>query len=72
MRCRSVAAFLRQRKVDAIKNLLVHTDFPLERIAEITGIGHLQQLHSLFRRATGSSPGKYRREHRREPEQGTP
>jgi LacI family transcriptional regulator len=68
----SVAAFQRQRMVDAIKKLLIHTDFPLERIAEITGIGHLQQLHSLFRRAVGSTPGKYRREHRRDPQEIRP
>lgn len=33
----SVAAFLRRRMVDSIKNLLIHTDYPLERITEILG-----------------------------------
>jgi len=59
----SVAAFLRRRMVDSIKHLLLHTDYPLERIAEILGIEHLQQLHALFRRLEGRSPTSYRRNH---------
>lgn len=62
----SVAAFLRQRTVDSIKSLLLHTNHPLERIAEILGIEHLQRLHSLFRRETGVSPATYRRSHGRD------
>jgi len=61
----TVAAYLRQRTVDGIKKLLLETDFPLPRIADILGIERLQQLHMLFRKAEGCSPVRYRREHRR-------
>ncbi|MCH1502454.1 MAG: helix-turn-helix domain-containing protein, partial [Verrucomicrobiales bacterium] len=57
----TVAAYLRQRTVDGTKKLLLETDFPLPRIADILGIERLQQLHMLFRKAEGCSPVRYRR-----------
>ena len=55
---------MRQRKADEIKQRLLDTDYPLEKIAETVGI-ELQQLHALFRKAEGISPGKFRKDHRR-------
>ena len=66
----SVAKFMRQRKVDEIKKLLLHTDYTLDGIAETVGI-ELQQLHALFRRAEGISPGKFRQDKRRKVENPT-
>lgn len=48
-----------------VKQLLVETDLPLPEIAQRAGYSHAEYLSAAFRRATGSTPGRYRREHRR-------
>jgi LacI family transcriptional regulator len=60
----SVGAFLRKRTVNAIKSLLLETDYSLEQIAEIVGIGHLQHLYTMFQRLEKCTPARFRREHR--------
>ena len=51
---------MRRQKVEEIKKLLLHTDYTLDKIAEGVGI-ELQQLHALFHKADGISPGKFRK-----------
>jgi len=43
-----------------IRQLLLETDFPLKRIAELTGFEHMEYMCVLFKRVTGVSPGTYR------------
>jgi LacI family transcriptional regulator len=38
----------------------METDFPLKRIAELTGFEHMEYMCVLFKRMTGNSPGIYR------------
>lgn len=46
------------------KHLLIHSDLPLYHIAARSGFGTLSNFSTLFRRASGVSPGEFRRKHR--------
>ncbi len=58
---RSPQAEIRRVQVAKIKLLLQETDYPLKRIAEMTGFEHLEYMCVLFKRLTGDSPGSYRK-----------
>jgi len=57
---RSPQAEIRRVQLKKIRQLLMETDFPLKRIAELTGFEHMEYMCVLFKRMTGSSPGIYR------------
>jgi LacI family transcriptional regulator len=57
---RSPKAEIRRVQLKRIRQLLVETDFPLKRIAELTGFEHMEYMCVLFKRMTGASPGSYR------------
>jgi LacI family transcriptional regulator len=48
-------------QVAKIRQLLVETDFPLKKIAELTGFEHVEYLCVVFKRVMGDSPGYYRK-----------
>jgi LacI family transcriptional regulator len=58
---RSPQAEIRRVQVSKIRQLLFETDFPLKRIAELTGFEHVEYMCVLFKRITGDSPGIYRK-----------
>ncbi|WP_422925419.1 XylR family transcriptional regulator [Singulisphaera sp. PoT] len=47
-----------------VKELLSETDLSLSAVADRAGFAHVEYLSAAFRKATGSTPGTYRREHR--------
>jgi len=57
---RSPQAEIRRVQMARICQLLVDTDYPLKRIAELTGFKHTEYMSVLFKRETGDSPGRYR------------
>jgi LacI family transcriptional regulator len=57
---RSPQAEIRRVQLRKIRQLLLETDFPLKRIAELTGFEHMEYMCVLFKRLTGASPGAYR------------
>ncbi len=57
---RSPQAEIRRVQLRKIRQLLMETDFPLKRIAELTGFEHMEYMCVLFKRMTGISPGIYR------------
>jgi LacI family transcriptional regulator len=57
----SPQAEIRRVQVAKIRQLLIETDFPLKRIAELTGFEHVEYMCVVFKRLAGSSPGEYRR-----------
>ena len=57
---RSPQAEIRRVQLRKIRQLLMETDFPLKRIAELTGFEHMEYMCVLFKRMTGTSPGNYR------------
>jgi LacI family transcriptional regulator len=60
---RSPHAEIRRVQVAKIKQLLIETDYPLKRIAELTGFEHVEYMCVLFKRCTHQSPGEFRRNH---------
>jgi len=57
---RSPQAEIRRVRLKRIRQLLLETDFPLKRIAELTGFEHMEYMCVLFKRLTGESPGTFR------------
>jgi len=58
---RSPQAEIRRVQVAKIRQLLLETDFPLKRVAELTGFEHVEYMCVLFKRLTGDSPGMHRK-----------
>ena len=57
---RSPKAEILRVQLDRVKHLLSMTDFPLEKIARLTGFDYMESLCSTFKRITGQTPGQYR------------
>jgi LacI family transcriptional regulator len=53
-------------QLDRVEILLVQTELPLERIAELAGFAHPEYMNVAFRRERGISPGQFRRQQRAE------
>ncbi len=58
---RSPQAEIRNVQIKRIKELLAATDLPLERIAALTGFEHPEYMSVVFKRETGDTPGRFRR-----------
>lgn len=58
---RSPQAEIRRVQVAKIKQLLVETDYPLKKIAEMAGFEHVEYMSVVFKRLTKDSPGGFRR-----------
>ncbi len=57
---RSPQAEIRRVQLRKIRQLLLETDFPLKRIAELTGFEHMEYMCVMFKRLVGESPGAFR------------
>ncbi len=57
----SPQAEIRRVRVEKIKQLLIETDFPLKKIAELVGFEHVEYMCVVFKRIVGESPGGYRK-----------
>jgi LacI family transcriptional regulator len=58
---RSPQAEIRRVQLAKIKQLLLETNFPLKKIAELTGFEHIEYMCVVFKRLTGDAPGEYRK-----------
>jgi LacI family transcriptional regulator len=58
---RSPQAEIRRVQVAKIKQLLLETDYPLKRIADMTGFEHVEYMSVVFKRLTEDSPGGFRK-----------
>lgn len=58
---RSPQAEIRRVQVEKIRRLLLETDFPLKKIAELAGFEHVEYMCVVFKRLVGDSPGEFRR-----------
>jgi AraC-like DNA-binding protein len=52
--------YLRERRLERAKELLVTTPLPVTEVCERIGFSSLGSFSSLFRRMTGESPAAYR------------
>jgi AraC-like DNA-binding protein len=57
--------YLRARRLDRARELLVTTPWPVTEICHAVGFRSLGTFSSLFRQATGETPGEYRARRRR-------
>ena len=53
---------IRAVQLQRIKQLLAETHLPLNRIAALAGYKHPEYMSIAFKRATGQTPGRYRRQ----------
>jgi LacI family transcriptional regulator len=58
----SPQAEIRAVQLRRIKQLLAETKLPLDRIAALAGYKHPEYVSIVFKRATGQTPGHYRRQ----------
>ncbi len=58
---RTPQAEIRRIQVATIRTLLQETDFPLKKIAVLSGFEHVEYMCVLFKRVTGLAPGAFRR-----------
>jgi LacI family transcriptional regulator len=58
---RSPQAEIRRVQVAKIRQLLIETDFPLKKIAELTGFEYVEYMCVVFKRLAGDSPGNCRK-----------
>jgi LacI family transcriptional regulator len=49
-------------QLEHVKRLLAMTDYPLAKIAQLTGFQYVESMCSLFKKTTGRTPGRYRHE----------
>lgn len=59
---RSPQAEIRRVQMAKIRQLLCETEFPLKKIAELTGFEHVEYMCVVFKRLTGTTPGSYRKQ----------
>jgi LacI family transcriptional regulator len=53
---------IRHVQIKRVKELLMTTDLPAERIAGLCGFEHPEYLHVVFKRVAGMTPGEFRRQ----------
>ena len=51
-------------RLDRVKHLLSMTDYPLAKIAQLTGFGYTESMCYCFKQTVGQTPGQYRNESR--------
>ena len=59
---RSPKAEILRVQLDRVKHLLSMTDYPLARIAQLTGFGFTESMCYSFKHTIGRTPGQYRNE----------
>jgi LacI family transcriptional regulator len=61
---RSPSEEITRVRLNRVRELLVSTVLPMERIARLTGFPHVESLFRLFKQVSGQTPGQYRCEFR--------
>jgi LacI family transcriptional regulator len=63
---RTVHGSIAEARLELAKRLLVETDLALTDVADRSGFSHAEYLSVAFRQATGSPPGAFRRQSRKQ------
>lgn len=58
---RTISSAIREARLKHVKRLISETDVPLKQIAPQTGFRSVQHMTTLFRKAFGHSPARYRK-----------
>lgn len=62
----TISEYIRSRKIDTAKNLLVYSEYGAAQIASILAFPSQSYFSEIFRKQTGMSPLRYRKTHFRE------
>ena len=46
-----------------VKQFLIETDYPLSKVARLSGFKHVENMCHFFKAKTGETPGQYRKKH---------
>lgn len=57
---KTVASYIRERRILYARKLLCETDLPITEIRKRCGFGSLQAFSKTFKKMTGRSPSEYR------------
>lgn len=57
----SISAYILQKRVEEAKNLLVHSDLPINTVSIYVGYSNFSYFTKMFKENTGYSPLEYRR-----------
>ncbi|WP_099467213.1 response regulator transcription factor [Konateibacter massiliensis] len=60
----SILEFITEERVRLAKELLVNTDFPINKVADSVGFNHYSYFTKIFKRSTGVAPAVYRQNHK--------
>ena len=58
---RSPQTEIRRVQIAKIRQLLIETNFPLKKIAELSGFEYVEYMCVVFKRLIGESPGSFRK-----------
>jgi LacI family transcriptional regulator len=58
---RTIYAAIREARLEHVRRLVSDTEVPLKQIAPETGFSSVQHMTTLFRKAFGQSPARYRK-----------
>ena len=61
---RSPSTEISRVRLDRVKHLLSMTDYPLAKIAQLTGFNYTESMCYCFKQNTGQTPGQYRNQSR--------
>jgi AraC-like DNA-binding protein len=56
----TVIAYIRWRRTQKARDLLLHTDIPIKQVADNVGFTDIQHLYKIFRAELGQTPGSVR------------
>lgn len=60
---KSLSSYINEYRIGKFKELLITTDYPVSRIAEMLGMTGGNYFYTAFKKAVGKSPDEYRREY---------
>jgi LacI family transcriptional regulator len=58
---RTIHAEIQRVQVERARQLVAATSLPLKQVAAQAGFAYVQHMTTIFRRATGQTPGQYRK-----------
>lgn len=56
--------YINKFRIEKAIQLLIHTDMNIMEVADLTGFNNQRYFSTVFKQATGSSPSKYKEEHK--------
>ena len=65
----SISAYILRKRVEEAKNLLIHSDLPINTVSIYVGYSNFSYFTKMFKENTGYSPLEYRRKFKEKTEE---